>query len=252
MEKMKNIAFVIFATQVMARSAKYLTLIPVPLYLTKLQAINALPIQAQFKKSKRKIPNSINILIVKLKVLLENYLNDLITDCPSKNKEIPAEEEIYYNLLFYKIKGMPCKNKSMLHCYVDHAKCFTISDLCIFDHDINGNIKICRNGAHLKNCSFYQCSDTFKCFNSYCIPFWKVCDGTWDCPFGEEERDCVSRSCSGLFKCQNSSMCIHFNSMCDSINHCPEKDDELSCSVAVSKRLFLLVASSMVSRTQSC
>ena len=161
-----------------------------------------------------------------------NYLNDLIPDCPTYNHDIPPDEEIYYNLLFNGIKGNPCENNSLLQCYKGHPKCFAVSDLCYFDHDHNGNLKVCRNGAHLRNCSFYACSDSFKCPNAYCIPYWKVCDGTWDCTYGEEESLCNDRSCSGLLKCKYSSLCIHFNNLCDGINHCPEMDDEMACNVA--------------------
>ena len=76
-----------------------------------------------------------------------------------------------------------------------------ISDLCYFNHDTNGNLKLCRNGAHLRNCSFYQCSGTFKCPDLYCVPYFKFCDGTWDCTNGEDEIKIkvINSSCIYLF-----------------------------------------------------
>ena len=161
-----------------------------------------------------------------------DYFNDLIPDCPLDNDGIPADEELYYHLMFNRIKGKSCENSSLLHCYIGHPKCFAISDLCYFDHDINGNLKVCRNGAHLRNCSFYQCCGTFKCPDSYCVPYFKVCDGTWHCPHGEDEIQCNSRSCSGQFKWKASSICVHLYNLCDGISHCPGMDDEFYCNAA--------------------
>ena len=69
----------------------------------------------------------------------------------------------------------------------------------------------------------------FKCQNSYCIPYQYICDGKWDCWYGQDELQCGQYSCTGMFKCRYSVACIHIRNMCDGITDCPMEDDELIC-----------------------
>ncbi len=73
----------------------------------------------------------------------------------------------------------------------------------------------------------------FKCLNSYCIPMRHVCNGHWNCPMGQDERKCSNKTCSGRFKCRNSSLCISKDSICDGVMDCIFQDDEAFCDLPV-------------------
>ncbi len=88
-----------------------------------------------------------------------------------------------------------------------------------------------QNGAHLKNCSVWECTNTYKCPGGYCIGHSLVCDGIWDCSSGEDEiPNCSTRNCTGLFRCKGSNICVHFSDLCDAVTDCPYEDDEQSCN----------------------
>ncbi len=87
----------------------------------------------------------------------------------------------------------------------------------------------CRNGAHLQYCTLFQCSASFKCPDSYCIPFKRVCDGTSDCQDAEDELSCEHHACQGIFKCTNPTFCISHLSVCDGIKDCLHGDNEENC-----------------------
>ena len=82
----------------------------------------------------------------------------------------------------------------------------------------------------LAKCGKVQCTwKYFKCPNSYCVPMRHECNGLWNCPRGQDERNCLSRTCQGRFRCHNSSLCIAQDSICDGIPDCPFQDDNISC-----------------------
>ncbi len=85
----------------------------------------------------------------------------------------------------------------------------------------------------LANCKMVQCSEKyFKCQDSYCIPETHQCNGQWDCPGGQDEKNCSHRTCPGQFKCHNSSICISRQGICDGELDCTfYKDDEKFCSI---------------------
>ena len=154
-------------------------------------------------------------------------VDDLIPDCPGS-----FEDEIqYYNLLTLPHHPFStCSSSYELPCVSGHNYCFPLSKICIFDLQHNTfQLKYCRNGAHLYNCTNFQCLGHFKCPFSYCIPFDFVCNRIWDCPGGFDEQNCRSYSCSHLFKCNNQSKCLHLSKVCDGIKDCFFGDDELSC-----------------------
>ena len=57
-----------------------------------------------------------------------------------------------------------------------------------------------------------------------------VCDGQWDCIYGEDEASCVNISCPGFLKCRGESRCISPDQICDGIVDCISSfDDEIKC-----------------------
>ena len=119
-----------------------------------------------------------------------------------------------------------------ISCFPGHSICFRMNELCLYDSNNFGHILYCRDGAQLRNCRHIQCTNTFKCPLSYCIPLRKVCDGIYDCYNGEDEYNCHNNICPGYLKCRDVEFCIHPAEVCDGYNHCPHGDDEeLSDSV---------------------
>ncbi|XP_078576616.1 uncharacterized protein LOC144862181 isoform X4 [Branchiostoma floridae x Branchiostoma japonicum] len=111
-----------------------------------------------------------------------------------------------------------------------NGKCTDRSSLCIFDRDIYGSPRYCRDLTHLRYCERFQCPGMFKCERSYCIPLRMVCDGSRDCPGGEDEFSCESFSCPGHYRCKADGVCILQTQRCDDIVHCPTfMDDEKYC-----------------------
>ena len=156
-----------------------------------------------------------------------SFVNDLIPNCPGS-----SEDELqYHNLLTLPYHHfVACNSNYELPCVPGHSHCFPLSKICIYDLDHNSlQLKYCKNGAHLYNCTNFYCPGHFKCSLSYCVPFDLVCNNIWDCPGGLDEQNCVAHSCSHLFKCKNQSKCLHFSKVCDRIKNCAFGDDELSC-----------------------
>ena len=77
-----------------------------------------------------------------------------------------------------------------------------------------------------------SCPEThFRCVaDGYCLPVYVRCNGANDCPGHEDEADCDSYMCPGLYRCRDSSICLHRDHLCDGVLHCPEHDDELMCN----------------------
>ena len=154
--------------------------------------------------------------------------DDLIPDCPDT-----MEDEIqYYKLLTDPFHThVSCNDSQKIACIPGHSHCFYLNQLCIFEFQQNTKIlKYCRNGAHLYNCTIFQCLGYFKCPLSYCIPFNLICNGEWDCPQGDDEASCNSYSCPNLFKCKGQTKCLHFSKYCDNNNDCIFGDDEMWCT----------------------
>ena len=64
-----------------------------------------------------------------------------------------------------------------------------------------------------------------------CLPIFTRCNGVFDCIFQEDERDCDSWTCHGLYRCLDSTVCVHADHMCDSLPQCPQRDDEWFCDM---------------------
>lgn len=55
------------------------------------------------------------------------------------------------------------------------------------------------------------------------------CDGVWDCPSGEDEREC-DECPEGYFRCPTDSQCLPLFMRCDGKVHCRDHADEKDCS----------------------
>ena len=120
----------------------------------------------------------------------------------------------------------------MKECYPGHSRCYTTDQSCKYSlHDTLKNLLYCRNGQHLQYCSNSPCEEMYKCPNSYCVPYRYVCDGRWDCWHGEDEINCVNRSCINMFKCRHSAICLHVADICNGLPDCYMEDDEALCRV---------------------
>ena len=66
---------------------------------------------------------------------------------------------------------------------------------------------------------------------SYCLPVYLRCNGVYDCPRREDDYQCQSPSCPGLYRCRGSTVCLHAAHVCDGWSQCPQHDDENFCNL---------------------
>ena len=156
-----------------------------------------------------------------------SYVNDLIPDCPG----LRAEDEIHGLSIKYHNQSYGCAYQAGIACFPGHSKCFRINQLCLYDIDEFENIAFCRNAAHLRDCDWMECTNSFKCYKSYCIPFRMLCNGKEDCLEGDDEKNCDTYNCPGFLKCSGVSNCVHPTEVCDGTLHCPYGDDERLCGI---------------------
>lgn len=81
-----------------------------------------------------------------------------------------------------------------------------------------------------------KCKPThFHCDSGECIVKRFVCDGTPDCPNGEDERGCppdARKKCApGKFKCASDGICLPIEKFCDGIANCADGSDEQNCDL---------------------
>ncbi|XP_025152986.1 sortilin-related receptor isoform X2 [Harpegnathos saltator] len=72
----------------------------------------------------------------------------------------------------------------------------------------------------------------FQCYNGDCIENSWVCDGSKDCPSGEDEVRCdqLHMSCQNdQFMCRRDGSCVPLTNICNGIEECPDGSDELGC-----------------------
>ena len=155
------------------------------------------------------------------------YVDDLMPDCPGGK----AEDESKFLQLRRNHKYFTCKDPTSIPCVPGLPVCYLINQLCLFDSDDVGNILWCRNGVHLGDCSAINCTNSYKCPESYCIPIHRVCDGYPDCVHGEDEDQCHAYVCKGLLRCIGTKICVHPIHVCDGVKNCPKGDDEEFCEM---------------------
>ena len=169
----------------------------------------------------------LGFLCLSSQCIYQRKVNDLIPDCPGGG----AEDEPQFLQLRYNSSHYDCRDPMEMSCIPGLPVCFTLEQFCLFEIDEDGNPRWCRNGAHLGDCSIMNCTNSYKCPESYCIPFHRVCDGFPDCIHGEEEERCHEYSCKGLLRCTATKVCFHPTYVCDGIPNCPSGDDEELCDM---------------------
>ena len=81
------------------------------------------------------------------------------------------------------------------------------------------------------SCLWVTCPGMFKCLKSFCIYLSAVCDGQWDCQYGDDEQLCPVSSCAGFLKCRGENRCVGSEEICDKhINCVYSMDDEVGCT----------------------
>ncbi len=81
-------------------------------------------------------------------------------------------------------------------------------------------------------CAEFECPSHFKCDDSYCVPIRHRCDNQWDCPYGEDENNCLEFKCNGFFYCPLEQKCLSFMDVCDGKPHCKVTQiDEHYCDI---------------------
>ena len=157
-------------------------------------------------------------------------VDDLIPDCGPE-----SEDEPILFAIMEKFQIFHCKPWE-ISCMEGHTKCFNFTDICIYKLNENNHMIPCRNGGHLENCRKFDCNMMFKCPDSYCVTWTYVCDGKWDCHFGEDEvfnGVCFGeRVCKDMFKCRNEhNKSISISNVCDGQLDCLYHDDEMFCEL---------------------
>ena len=89
----------------------------------------------------------------------------------------------------------------------------------------------CRDGSHFGQCAEINCTNSYKCPNSYCIPFHHVCDGYSNCIHGEDEEMCSDYECKRLLRCTGSKVCVHPLQICVKVEDCSNGEDEILCDM---------------------
>ena len=170
------------------------------------------------------------------------YVNDLMPDCPGGQAE---DEQLFINML-HRGESFQCTHINHHPCVAGLSVCFPLDKFCLFDSDDEQNHLWCRDGAHLGDCAQINCTNSYKCTESYCIPFHRVCNGRYDCIHGEDEERCDEYICKGLLRCQRSRICVHPHQICDGTSHCPKADDENYCDLKPCDRNCTCIAYSSI------
>ncbi|XP_041461945.1 uncharacterized protein LOC121413255 isoform X2 [Lytechinus variegatus] len=153
----------------------------------------------------------------------QRIICDGVKDCPGNSWEDEP------NSCRFNLSSFECTSEFQIQCH--NGACADRKTTCLYDFDEYGLQIGCRDVTHLRHCDDFQCSSsTFKCPHSYCIPLRRRCDGTRDCPTGEDEIGCDNYTCpSGSYRCHGENFCLNQSQVCDGIKQCPDGDDEFFC-----------------------
>ena len=159
-----------------------------------------------------------------------SLINDLVSDCGAQ-----FEDEPILLALMETNQTFHCKPWE-IPCMEGHIRYFNFTDICLYKLNSKSNMIPCRNGDHLENCGNFECNMMFKCPDYYCIPWMYVCDGKWDCPFGQDELNntvCIEETvCQEMYKCADEHhTCIGISNVCDGQIDCPYHEDEKFCEL---------------------
>ena len=169
------------------------------------------------------------------KCLPQVFVNDNVQDCPGHFQEDEMEPSTYNGTRMLVNSCSDERNK--YHCDTSGLECTSEVHKCVYDYDQRGVVIGCGNFAHIHNCRLFECPSMFKCPGTYCIPTNRVCDGSWDCPNGWDEKFCSNFSCPSLFRCKGEKSCLDQRYVCDGVVHCKHNgDDEQFCDLLVCPR----------------
>ncbi|GBG82146.1 hypothetical protein CBR_g34427 [Chara braunii] len=126
-------------------------------------------------------------------------------------------------------RGPPCPRR---RCPGGKGGCLTESQLC--DVVVNcvgyGGSDESDRYCKRRGCSPSSYYYLFQCLSGRCISRQLVCDGTKDCPDGDDEgKFCENMDCpSDRVKCAGGGnrMCILGSQVCDGVDDCPAGTDE--------------------------
>ncbi len=152
--------------------------------------------------------------------IAKSRVNDLVPDCPGPEADDEPE------LAVHSIVGTFQCPSSQLPCLMFHSRCYPAELFCVYDLDTDGYLYPCRTGGHLHQCSGVKCPGKYKCPQAYCIPTHRVCDGVADCPAGQDEMNCVNRTCPGLLKCKQSGLCVNIRDIHNNHAECTGSNDD--------------------------
>ncbi len=156
-------------------------------------------------------------------------VDDLIPDCPGGNGEDEPKMKLYWSGDIVQSPYEYACPPTYTQCIKGFPRvCYPRHKLCVYEVSMDGmQIKYCRNGAHLSNCSSHECPSMFKCPLSYCIPYHYICNGKLDCPHGEDESSCLAvLECPGLLRCTHDNVCVHPDNVGDKITDCQLSTDD--------------------------
>ena len=65
----------------------------------------------------------------------------------------------------------PRLDEGLTPCIKGQPLCNNVSQLCVYDVNINGQVSYSCDASHSRECSQDLCTYTFNCLSSYCIPY---------------------------------------------------------------------------------
>ncbi|XP_046397627.1 basement membrane-specific heparan sulfate proteoglycan core protein-like isoform X3 [Ischnura elegans] len=113
-------------------------------------------------------------------------------------------------------------------CHEDEFQCR--DGRCIEENLRCDGTRDCPDGEDEDRC---PCDDDeFNCMDGTCVDSTKKCDGHHDCPDASDEKGCEATTVcgQGQFRCRNGS-CIRGELRCDQKYDCVDGSDEHSCSI---------------------